>query len=348
MPSPWWSLSTLFLLPACIQAVTLDCAQIRDDGQLFNLEKLGGPKTVHWQQYKKTPPTVMNSTFTIDICQPLNDKDAKKNEKCPSGTRVCAKKWEYREEKEAYLESVIGIAGEYSTSRGSNRALDPKFTRLKGSAGNSDGKEGVIVELNGGKNPDERSGTPQKAIIEFICDKKVSGNEGFKNNGARDTLPTTTVIATPPALHSANDVPSVSATPDGRLRTRADDDEGPDLPDLDKGKNLQFVSYKAEGDTEVLRLRWKTKFACENAVENRAPTAGWGFFTWFIIILFLLVAAYIIFGSWLNYNRYGARGWDLIPHGDTIRDIPYLVKDFSNSMADRLKGQNSRGGYSAV
>ncbi|TQS31996.1 hypothetical protein Golomagni_07706, partial [Golovinomyces magnicellulatus] len=39
--------------------------------------------------------------------------------------------------------------------------------------------------------------------------------------------------------------------------------------------------------------------------------------------VFLGIAAYLIFGSWINHTRYGARGWDLLPHGDTIRDIPY-------------------------
>lgn len=64
--------------------------------------------------------------------------------------------------------------------------------------------------------------------------------------------------------------------------------------------------------------------------------------------VFLLAATYIIFGSWLNYNRYGARGWDLIPHGDTIRDLPYIVKDFAGNVVGRVKGGDSRGGYSAV
>lgn len=63
---------------------------------------------------------------------------------------------------------------------------------------------------------------------------------------------------------------------------------------------------------------------------------------------FLGIAAYLIFGSWLNYNRYGARGWDLLPHGDAIRDIPYLFKDFSKKVADTVSGGGSRGGYSAV
>ncbi len=63
---------------------------------------------------------------------------------------------------------------------------------------------------------------------------------------------------------------------------------------------------------------------------------------------FLGIAAYLIFGSWLNYNRYGARGWDLLPHGDTIRDIPYLVKDLSRKVVDTVSGGGARGGYSAV
>ena len=63
---------------------------------------------------------------------------------------------------------------------------------------------------------------------------------------------------------------------------------------------------------------------------------------------FLGTAAYLIFGSWLNYNRYGARGWDLLPHGDTIRDIPYLMKDWSRKVVDTVSGGGPRGGYSAV
>ena len=63
---------------------------------------------------------------------------------------------------------------------------------------------------------------------------------------------------------------------------------------------------------------------------------------------FLGTAAYLIFGSWLNYNRYGARGWDLLPHGDTIRDVPYLMKDWLRRVLNTVQGAGSRGGYSAV
>ena len=64
--------------------------------------------------------------------------------------------------------------------------------------------------------------------------------------------------------------------------------------------------------------------------------------------VFLSIAAYLVFGSWLNYNRYGARGWDLLPHGDTIRDVPYIAKDFGRKIFQTVQGSGSRGGYAAV
>jgi len=226
---------------------------------------------------------------------------------------------------------VRPIAGEFTATHGSTRALEPEWTRLKGSASNEDAeREGLRLELHGGKYPETKEGKPHKAIVEFLCDAELTGNEGFDDAKEK------------------------------RLVSMAEgegDDKGEDeitLPDLDKGKSIQFVSFKPEGEKEtmVLRLSWKTKYACEGA--EKAPPApkkhnSWGFFTWFLIIVFLLAATYIIFGSWLNYNRYGARGWDLIPHGDTIRDLPYIVKDFGSSMAGRVQvGGESRGGYSAV
>lgn len=43
------------------------------------------------------------------------------------------------------------------------------------------------------------------------------------------------------------------------------------------------------------------------------------------------------------------RSWDLLPHSDTIRDIPYLLKDWARRVIGTLQGRSSgRGGYSAV
>lgn len=62
----------------------------------------------------------------------------------------------------------------------------------------------------------------------------------------------------------------------------------------------------------------------------------------------MIISAYLIFGSWLNYTRYGARGWDLLPHSDAIRDVPYLMQDFTRKVLNTVQNSGSRGGYSAV
>jgi hypothetical protein len=64
--------------------------------------------------------------------------------------------------------------------------------------------------------------------------------------------------------------------------------------------------------------------------------------------VFLGTAAYLILGSWFNYQRYGARGWDLVPHGDFFRDVPYLAADWVRKVFDTLQGSGTRGGYTAV
>ncbi|ODV90830.1 hypothetical protein CANCADRAFT_111500 [Tortispora caseinolytica NRRL Y-17796] len=119
-------------------------------------------------------------------------------------------------------------------------------------------------------------------------------------------------------------------------------------------------------DSTTLSLSWKTPYAC--ASKDRPSKGGddksgdkppqhsrpdksgdsWGWFTWLFIILVLAFAAYIIVGSWVNYSRYGSTGVDMIPHSDTFRDIPYLVKDFASKISSTLSSSGSRGGYSAV
>lgn len=63
----------------------------------------------------------------------------------------------------------------------------------------------------------------------------------------------------------------------------------------------------------------------------------------------MVIAGYIIFGSWLNYSQHGARGWDLLPHGDILQDVPYLLKDWARKVMNTVQGVGgNRGGYSAV
>ncbi|KAF3811885.1 Autophagy-related protein 27 [Colletotrichum gloeosporioides] len=331
-------LACLFSSPAL--AATIDCEHIRVDDVSFNLKALGGPHSVVTSRWH--PPTFTNTSYTVDICKPLKRKgDVKKDEQCPNGTRVCAIERTVHpgnDKDKDEVEKVIPIAGELQDVGG--KPLDAKVERLKSSDSNSDAKkEGLRLILNGGSYPLTRSGRKQKAIIEFICDREKTGLEGEVTS--EDQYDTATKLR---------------ARDDNDDKDKDKDGDGPS-PDekqiMGNGTALIWDSYgPAEGDFDVLRMTWHTKYACEDARdkpdENGDASSHWGFFTWFVVLAFLGTAAYLIFGSWLNYNRYGARGWDLLPHGDTIRDIPYLVKDWTRSVLNTVNGSGSRGGYSAV
>lgn len=106
---------------------------------------------------------------------------------------------------------------------------------------------------------------PQKAIIEFECDEGRSGLDNL--------------------WESEDQYETRKARRAEGHEKRDDDKEGGDdskLPDL------QFVRYDTSDEAEdVLRLLWKTKYACENVKDgNEDPDqkAGWGLFTWFIIM----------------------------------------------------------------
>ncbi|KAK3063454.1 type II membrane protein, partial [Teratosphaeriaceae sp. CCFEE 6253] len=166
MPRRWNTLSALLLLPVCISAVTLDCTHIRVDKKDFDLSALGGPKTIHSQRW--LPPSIANTTFTIDLCNPLKKiKGVDPKEQCPGGTRVCAVEERFNSvDGVREVTEVRPIAGEYSTSHG--RSMDPEVTRLKESSNTE--QEGLRIQLRGGKFPETRSGDLQKAIIELHCD----------------------------------------------------------------------------------------------------------------------------------------------------------------------------------
>jgi hypothetical protein len=340
-------LSPLLAAPAL--AVALDCKNIRIDEHTFNLGALGGPHSVVTTRFEPNPGTHFNTTYTVDICQPLQKSKGKKTDSCPNGTNVCAITHMLRDEEDT-IERVISIAGALENVGGSK--FEYKATRLKSSESNSDSeKEGLRLVLMGGKHPlsgPSKERRPQQAIIEFLCDPEKEGTEGEWDSEDEYDGP--------------------------KLRTRDDEkkDDDKDGEDGEDGESsiehqlkkedaaLVWGSYKAEKDDDVLRMTWYTKHACEKRDGNDKDkdggkdedegnqSASWGLFTWFVIIVFLGIAAYLIFGSWLNYNRYGARGWDLLPHGDAIRDVPYLLKDWTRRVLNTVQGAGSRGGYSAV
>jgi len=311
--------SILFSIAHFAAAVSIDCERIRVDGKKFDLSGLAGRHSISIHDTSR-PPAEYNTTYTLDLCAPLKKLEGIRNQdQCPQGTRVCGvvRSWNPADDPDkehVEVENVIPIAGNFDSSTGAS--LDPRVTRLKAQDSNSDGLQ---IEFNGGSYNNMK----QRAVINLQCDKSRTGNEARRKMKRAD---------------------------DGGDKKKGDDDK----VEVPSNSSLQFVSYgQTEGKDkmEVLRLNWLTKYACEDYADSDEATekkTGWGFFTWFILIAFLGIAAYLIFGSWMNYNRYGARGWDLLPHGDTIRDIPYLFKDWSRKVVDTVSGGGPRGGYSAV
>ena len=152
------------------------------------------------------------------------------------------------------IEFAVPIAGNFIHE---HAPLDPRWTRFKSSPSHSDReKEGLRLEIHGKKYLDYK----QKAVIEFICDKKEEER--------RRRLP---------SLWSRDD--------------DKDDDEA--IPHFNEeeddgdGGRLKFLSYSPLDDTKILSLEWTTKHACEDAkneTENGSRTGHWGFFTWLIIM----------------------------------------------------------------
>ncbi|KAI2462888.1 autophagy-related protein 27 [Annulohypoxylon bovei var. microspora] len=345
---------SLLLAPLPTEAM-FRCNQIVADKQPFDLSALGGPHSVVTSHIISESPH--NTTYTVDICRPLKKKgDVKKEEQCPNGARVCAIK-----RTGDTFQKATPIAGDLENVGG--RALDPEVTRLSTSDSNSDSKkQGLRLVMKGGfDKTDSGKKREQRTIIEFLCDDKRNGTEGEydpvddKYESGTDPL----MARTDPLLFRADDDKGDGGDGNG------DGDGGGDGDDTTKevqlgiqnDPSLIFESYEPMADDsniDVLRLTWLSKYACEKRSDDGSDEPGekpdphWGFFTWLVILVFLGTASYLIFGSWLNYNRYGARGWDLIPHGDTIRDVPYLLKDWTRRVLNTVQGSGSRGGYSAV
>ena len=204
--------------------------------------------------------------------------------------------------------------------------LGYKVQRLKSE---TNSKEGVRLDIGGGKFEDKT----QNAVIDFICIRTDESN-------------------------SKDDAESKKQRRDDEKEDDGNEDEdGGDKDDKDddwaalkkvrdgKGGTLEFKDY----DTKTLRLEWRTPYGCEDAVNKQTPSSGgWGFFSWFFFLLFLGVLGYFAFSMWINYSRYGAQGWDLLPHSDFIRDLPYIMGDWGRKIVGTFTGGGSRGGYSAV
>lgn len=89
-PPPQLSALALSVLLAPLPAwAMLDCKNIRVDGHSFDLSKLDGPHSVVTTSYDSSADTHRNTTYTLDVCKPLEkstDKEKQKAE-CVNNTR---------------------------------------------------------------------------------------------------------------------------------------------------------------------------------------------------------------------------------------------------------------------
>ncbi|KAF8844288.1 mannose 6-phosphate receptor domain-containing protein [Paxillus ammoniavirescens] len=126
----------------------------------------------------------------------------------------------------------------------------------------------------------------------------------------------------------------------------------------------QFSSYQ---DGQVL-VEWSTPAACGSTQtpppkedesnggsggpgkEDDTPIQGVGSgLGFFFLMLLLAFATYFALGAYYNYSTYGARGWDLIPHRDFWREVPYMLQDVIAHLCSNVRTRrSSRGGYIAV
>ncbi|KAI2642330.1 autophagy-related protein 27 [Xylaria nigripes] len=341
----------LTLLAPFPTAAMFRCDHVVADGQQYNLKALGGPHSVVTSRVDGS--RIHNTTYTIDICAPLKKKDG---DQCPNYTRVCAIKRLIKPgETINTIEEVTPLAGELAMLGGGGGPLDPEVSQLSKIDPDS-GKKGLRVVLKGGFGyTDTNVKRKKNVVIDFVCNKDLDGTEGEYDSEDK---------------YEPND-DIVEADADGN-EEGGGGDEGGDKDGkappkevqlgIEKNPSLVFDRYgpsDSDMDVDVLHLTWASKYVCDSKTDDGSggndddgvvdkPGSHWGLFTWIVILVFLGTAAYLIFGSWLNYNRYGARGWDLLPHGDTLRDIPYLLKDWARRVLNTVQGSGSRGGYSAV
>ena len=120
--------------------------------------------------------------------------------------------------------------------------------------------------MGGGSYP-PKNGKPQKAVVEFLCDRKNETEEQRRAFSLRDT-------------EEGDD--------EGNEKGGKDDEErrAEEQTDDGEGGTLRFQSYDKVGDEEVLSLEWKTRYACEDTKDggSKSSSGHWGFFTWFIIM----------------------------------------------------------------
>ena len=129
-------------------------------------------------------------------------------------------------------------------------------------------------------------------------------------------------------------------------------------PDAGNDAAPVFASFEDAEGKATLELEWRSKAACKrDDSSSDAPSddgeksSGGGFFHTLGVIFWIVVfalLAYFVLGALYNYQNYGARGADLIPHRDFWREVPALAQDLGSHLFNNVRQSGSRGGYSSL
>jgi hypothetical protein len=216
-----------------------------------------------------------NTTWTINPCGPIEKDKVDPEKQCPKETQgmpispllvvmfrltlvsvVCGiQRISRKDGTGSEIYQIIPIAGEID-----GRSVDEKFTRLKTSNLPGDAKkEGIRMVLGGGLYAKKE----QRAVVEFLCDPKRTGLEGMKPDKEE------------------------SDGKEKREERKEPENKEPEERKPEEEQSLKFIGYDtSDPEGNVLKLEWRTKYACENLEGSGGEDQGshWGFFTWFIIM----------------------------------------------------------------
>jgi len=120
----------------------------------------------------------------------------------------------------------------------------------------------------------------------------------------------------------------------------------------------KFIAY----DGSRLDVEWSAPAGCpfketdDNKDEETPPKddtdkeivgSGIG---WFFLVILLSFVAYLGLGAYYNYSTYGATGFDLIPHRDFWKEVPFMLSDVISHLCSNVRPRrtSSRGGYISV
>lgn len=139
----------------------------------------------------------------------------------------------------------------------------------------------------------------------------------------------------------------------------------------EKDESLVFKDW----NLHTLNLTWSSRKACaQNSGTNpgngggdnndnnkggdngdkKEESSGWGFFTWLFVLGLLGFVFYIVASVWVSYNRYGQVDLDSLPFVDSLREVPFVLRDLGSRIASRCQcsssssSSSSRAGYAAV